>query len=421
VRGTNNKEHVLENLCKGILRAKYGLCVNKDGTIRYDMTELPITHFKPSEIGTSVEKLKELGYEEDIYGRKLVSDEQIVELKPQDIIIPKEKYTDEPADLIMFRISKFIDELLEKFYKLKPFYNLKSPEELVGHLVIGLAPHTSAGIVCRIIGFSRMQAILAHPLCHAAMRRDCDGDETSIILLMDGFLNFSRQYLPDKRGGRTMDSPLVLTQTIVSSEVDDMVYKLDVVSNYPLELYNAALNYKMPSEVNVETLGKRLGTYKQYEGFLFTHPTANINSGILCSSYKTLPTMEEKIKGQMKIAELLRAVDSTMVAELIIEKHLLKDLRGNLRKFSRQQFRCVKCNKKYRRMPFAGKCECGGRIIFTISEGSIIKYLEPALSIAEKYNVSTYLKQSLELTKNMIESVFGKEKEKQQNLGRWFG
>ncbi|MGB9748332.1 MAG: DNA polymerase II large subunit [Candidatus Woesearchaeota archaeon] len=421
VRGTNNKDHVLENLCKGILRAKYGLCVNKDGTVRYDMTELPITHFKPSEIGTSVEKLKELGYEEDIYGRKLVSEEQIIELKPQDIIIPKERYTDEPADIIMFKVSKLIDELLEKFYKLKPFYNLKSPEELVGQLVIGLAPHTSAGIVCRIIGFSKIQAILAHPLCHAAMRRDCDGDETSIILLMDGFINFSRQYLPDKRGGRTMDSPLVLTETIVPSEVDDMVYKMDVTSNYPLELYNAAQNYKMPNEVNVETLGKRLGTYKQYEGFLFTHPTSNINLGTLCSSYKTLPTMEEKIKGQMKIAELLRAVDSAKVAELVIEKHLLKDLRGNLRKFSRQQFRCVKCNKKYRRMPFAGKCDCGGRIIFTISEGSIIKYLEPALSIAEKYNVSTYLKQSLELTKNMIESVFGKEKEKQQNLKRWFG
>ncbi|MEM2121111.1 MAG: DNA polymerase II large subunit [Candidatus Woesearchaeota archaeon] len=421
VRGTNNKDHVMENLCKGILRAKYGLCVNKDGTIRYDMTELPITHFKPIEIGTPVEKLRELGYEKDIYGRKLVSEEQILELKPQDIIIPKEKYTDEPADIILFKVSKFIDELLEKFYKLKPFYNLNSPQDLVGHLVIGLAPHTSAGIVCRIIGFSKIQAILAHPLCHAAMRRDCDGDETSIMLLMDGFLNFSRQFLPDKRGSRTMDSPLVLTEIIVPSEVDDMVYKMDVVESYPLELYYESYNYKMPNEVNVETLGKRLRTEKQYEGFSFTHPTTNINLGTLCSSYKTLPTMEEKIKGQMKIAEMLRAVDSGKVAELVIEKHLLKDLRGNLRKFSRQQFRCVKCNKKFRRIPFTGKCDCGGRIIFTISEGSIIKYLEPALSIAEKYDVSPYIKQSLELTKSMIESVFGKEKDKQQSLGRWFG
>ena len=34
--------------------------VNKDGTTRYDMTELSMTHFRPKEIGTPVKKLKEL-------------------------------------------------------------------------------------------------------------------------------------------------------------------------------------------------------------------------------------------------------------------------------------------------------------------------------------------------------------------------
>ena len=42
--------------------AIYILFLNKDGTVRYDMTEMPMTHFKPVEIGTSVERLKELGY-----------------------------------------------------------------------------------------------------------------------------------------------------------------------------------------------------------------------------------------------------------------------------------------------------------------------------------------------------------------------
>ena len=421
VRGTSNKDHIPENLCKGILRAKYGLTVNKDGTIRFDMTELPITHFKPSEISVSVKKLRELGYTKDIYGKELTSEEQILELKPQDIIIPKSHFVAESADSVLIRVSQFIDELLEKFYNLKPYYNLKTREDLIGRLVIGLAPHTSAGIVGRIIGFSDAQALFAHPLFHAAMRRDCDGDETSIILLLDALINFSRQYLPDKRGSRTMDSPLVLTKIIIPSEVDDMVYKLDVGDSYPLEFYEAALNYKQPSEVEIDVLGKRLGTEKQYEGMMFTHNITNINKGVLCSSYKTFPTMEEKLKGQMKLAELLRAVDESKVASLVIEKHLLRDTRGNLRKFSKQQFRCVNCNKKYRRVPLSGKCSCGGRIIFTVSEGSVVKYLEPALSLAEKYNVSTYLKQSLQITKRMIESIFGKEKEKQENLGKWFG
>ncbi|MEM4366282.1 MAG: DNA polymerase II large subunit, partial [Candidatus Woesearchaeota archaeon] len=45
VRGTSNEKHFVEHLAKGILRAKWSLTVNKDGTIRYDASELPITHF----------------------------------------------------------------------------------------------------------------------------------------------------------------------------------------------------------------------------------------------------------------------------------------------------------------------------------------------------------------------------------------
>jgi DNA polymerase II large subunit len=96
----------------------------------------------------------------------------------------------------------------------------------------------------------------------------------------------------------------------------------------------------------------------------------------------------------------------------------MRDLRGNLRKFCEQEFRCVACNSKYRRPPLSGKCEkCSGKIIFTISYGSIVKYLEPATELSEKYNVPPYIKQSLLLTRRYIESIFGKETEKQKGLG----
>jgi DNA polymerase II large subunit len=154
----------------------------------------------------------------------------------------------------------------------------------------------------------------------------------------------------------------------------------------------------------------------------FTHDTENINAGVLCSAYKTLPSMQDKLLEQMKLAEKLRAVDESDVARLVIEKHFIRDIKGNLRKFSQQEFRCVNCNEKYRRPPLLGKCTaCGGKIIFTISEGSIIKYLEPSISLANKYELPNFLKQSLELTKRRIEGVFGKEKEKQEGLGKWFG
>ncbi|MFH1848777.1 MAG: DNA polymerase II large subunit [archaeon] len=423
VRGTSNKDHIPEHLLKGFLRAKHNIFVNKDGTTRYDMSELPLTHFRPKEIGTPVETLRLLGYVRDTHGKELERADQVLELKPQDVVLPNcANSADETAGQVLQRVANFVDELLVKLYGIKPFYNMSSEQDLVGCLVIGLAPHISAGTVGRIIGFSSTQGCYAHPLWHAALRRDCDGDECCVMLLMDALLNFSRQYLPDKRGSRTMDSPLVLTSRLVPSEVDDMVHGMDVVWKYPLKFYEAAVECRGTHDVSIEQLKKRLGTEGQYEGMGYTHEVSDINQGVTCSAYKTLPSMQEKLMGQMEIAERIRAVDQDDVARLVIEKHLLKDTKGNLRKFSMQQFRCVGCNQKFRRPPLLGKCtSCGGKIIFTVSEGSVVKYLEPSISLACKYNVSAYLKQSLELTKRRIEGVFGKEKERQEGLGKWFG
>ena len=424
IRGTSNKDHLVEHLAKGILRAKHNLYVNKDGTTRYDCTELPLTHFKPKEINTSLEKLKWLGYHHDIYGEELTDTDQLLELKPQDIILPGFDSLDESAPQVLMRVAQFIDNLLINFYGLEPFYNLMKEEDLVGHLVVGLAPHISAGLVGRIIGFSETQGLLTHPMYHAGLRRDCDGDECAVMLLIDALLNFSRQYLPEKRGAKTMDAPLVLTATLNPAEIDDQVHGMDVVWRYPLELYEAALEMKKPWEVRsgpalkkVEQLADRLGTPLQYEGFGFTHPVDNFNKGVHCSVYKTKPSMEEKLLGQMEIARKVRAVDMDDVARLVIQKHFLKDIKGNLRKFSMQQFRCGKCNEKYRRPPLSGKCtHCGHKLLFTITEGSIVKYLAPSLLLAERYDFSPYLKQNLELLQFNIDKIFGKEKDKQVAL-----
>ncbi len=422
VRGTSNREHIPEHIAKGLLRAKHEIAVNKDGTTRYDMTQLPITHFKPKEISTSIERLKQLGYDKDILGKPLENAEQVLELKPQDVILPDcDASPDEKITSVLMRIANFIDDELTNIYGLKPFYSIQKPDDLTGHLIVALAPHTSAGIVCRIIGFSKTQGFFAHPYIHSATRRDCDGDEACAILLMDAFLNFSKKYLPNTRGS-TMDAPLVLTSVLTPAEVDDMVFDLDIVWRYPLELYEAALQFKMPWEIKIKQVKSVLNKPDQYEGFGFTHDVSDMNETIRCSAYKTLPSMEDKLKGQMELAEKLRAVDMSDVARLVIEKHFLKDTKGNLRKFGMQEFRCVNCNEKFRRPPLVGKCTaCGGKILFTISEGSVVKYLEPTISLAKKYNVSGYLQQAIELLQVRIEGVFGKEKEKQTGLGAWFG
>jgi len=422
VKGTSNKEHIPEHLIKGFIRAKHDIYVNKDGTTRYDMSEAPISAFKPKEIGTSIENLRAIGYTEDMDGNKLESDNQVVELLPQDLILPAgENALEEQADDVMFKTGNFVDELMKSLYKEKKFYNFKSKEDLIGSLIICLAPHISCGTVGRVIGFSKNQVMLAHPMMHAAMRRDCDGDEACFIMLMDAFLNFSRNYLPDRRGTRTMDAPLVLSTKIIPSEVDDQVHGVDVAKEYPLELYEAGEELKMPWDVKVEQLKDRLDTEKQYEDFFFTHPVENINTGPKVSAYKVLPSMQEKLDGQMALARKIRAVNESNVATMVIQKHFLRDIKGNLRKFSLQQFRCIQCNTKYPRPPLIGKCsKCGGRLIFTISEGSVIKYLGASMELAEKYNVPDYLKQTLELTQGRVDSVFGKEKEIQAGLSTFF-
>ena len=123
----------------------------------------------------------------------------------------------------------------------------------------------------------------------------------------------------------------------------------------------------------------------------------------------------------MELVEKIRAVDTSDTARLIIERHFMRDLRGNLRKFSQQDFRCVSCNHIMRRPPLNGVCPiCRGKIIFTIHEGGIKKYLEPALDLAKKYNLSHYLQQNLTLVKGYIDSIFGKELEKQMGLKDYF-
>lgn len=420
VRGTSNSEHLPEHLLKGVFRAKYNIHVYKDGTTRFDMTQLPITHFKPKEIGTSIDRLKTLGYTQDVDGNILCEDTQILELKPQDILLPACESAPEPgADKVITNIANYVDDLLVSLYNQQPYYNIKHPHDLVGHLTIVLAPHTSAGMIGRIIGFTKTQGLFAHPLMHAATRRDCDGDEACVLLLMDAFLNFSKKFLPENRGG-TMDTPLVLTSLLNPKEVDDMAFDLDIGWEYPLELYEAAEQYHMPWDVKLPLLKDHLGKAQQYEGMGFTHDIDDINSTVRCSAYKTLPSMQEKLVGQMAIAERVRAVETKDVATLVIEKHFLKDTKGNLRKFSMQEFRCVTCNEKYRRPPLLGKCvKCNGRILFTIAEGSVIKYLGPTIELANTYNVSEYLKQTIKLLQTRVDEVFGKDKEKQTGLGTW--
>ena len=583
VKGVISREKTVEAMEKGILRAKQNIFVFKDGTTRFDMIDLPLTHIRPDEIRVSVEQMRALGYMKDTKGYELQNGSQVVEMHPQDLLV-----SDSCAEY-MVSVAKFMDELLVKCYGLEPFYNIAKPADLVGHLVIGLAPHTSAGVLARIIGFTRANVGYAHPFFHAAKRRNCffgdteieaydgrtwtkypirkfvmenfdlsrpgidrlgtyysdparpyytrtvdtsgqihlrkitsvsihrapahlirfvttrgkelvvtpdhamlcwdmsylrkikamelkpgdavpvfegscvisdtiklaepvpapeervycltvaddhtlvangiftgqcDGDEDCIMLLLDGLINFSRSFLPQNRGG-SMDAPLVLTSRIDPAEIDKEALNVDVCEKYPIELYTGALTFIEPKTIAglIDRVERRLGTPAQLEGFQFTHDTSDISAGPLESMYTQMKTMTDKLEAELVLAEKIRAVDADDVAERVLNTHFIRDLMGNLSAFSKQKFRCTKCNTSYRRMPLAGKCTkfrgkgiCNGPIIPTVHEGSVKKYLEMSREICRKYKISEYTKQRVEVIDLAITSTFGEEKHEQLGL-----
>ncbi|MGA1848828.1 MAG: DNA polymerase II large subunit [Thermoplasmatota archaeon] len=412
VKGLISKEKVPERIEKGILRAKHGVYVFRDGTIRYDMTDITMTHFRPCEVGAPLEKLKEIGYTTDIDGMELTDPEQVLELRVQDIVI------NENAGDYLMKVANFVDDELRFLYGEGAYYNAEKREDLIGALAIGLAPHTSAGVLCRIVGFTKALGCMGHPYYHAAKRRNCDGDEDAVMLLMEGLLNFSRKFLPEKRGGQ-MDAPLVLSMRLDPSEVDKEAHNVDVCSRYPLDFYLATTRNEKVNDYwmrRLDTVKSRLGTERQFEGFRFSQDTCDLNFSPRISAYKTIGVTEEKINSQLALAKKLRAVDEDDVAERVLTTHLLPDLIGNLRSFSQQSFRCTKCGTKYRRITLSGKCtkwlstpnphRCNNKLILTVSEGSVKKYLGIAQRIAREYRVSNYLKQRIDIMSKSIEAMF---------------
>ncbi len=418
VRGLISRERVIEPLEKGLLRAKYNIFVFRDGTIRYDMIDLPLTDFRPAEAGVSVAKLRSIGYLKDMDGAELTDANQLVELHPQDIMVSVD------CGEYLVNVANYIDELLVHVYGQEAYYHVECMEDLVGQLVMGLAPHTSAGVLARIAGFTKAKAGYAHPYYHAAKRRNCDGDEDCVMLLMDGLLNFSRSFLPSTRGG-TMDAPLVLTTTLNPKEVDKETLNVDVMRRYPLSVYEACLTFTPPKNVVkfIDNVEKRVETPGQFEGFYFTHDTTDISEGPLDTMY-TNPILKgtgDKIKAELELADRIRAVDTNDLAERILNSHLMPDMIGNLRSFSKQSFRCPKCKTSYRRIPVSGKCnKCGGPVKATMHKGNVTKYLEISKYMAEHYSLSAYINQRIQVTEMNINSTFGEEEKTQMDLSDFF-
>ena len=409
VKGLTSPGKVPEPIEKGILRASHSVSVYQDGTARFDLTDLPLTHFRPAEISTDLTTLARLGYDHDWTGAPLVDPSQLVELRPQDVIVARS------CGEYLTRLAQFVDDELVRLYNLDPFYRAERPEALVGAVVVALAPHTSGGVAGRLIGYTDAEACFASPVFHAAKRRNCDGDEDSVTLLLDALLNFSRSYLPESRGA-LMDKPLVLTTRLEATEVDKEAHNVDVSARYPLALYRAAALGRPAKEVEplLDLVGHRLGSSRSLSGYGFSHDTSHVAGGPVRSAYRDGRSMSDMVERSVVLATQIRAVDVAEAVTLVLNAHFLPDVMGNLKSFATQRFRCKECGTSYRRPPLSGRCSaerpgggrCDGDLLSTVYEASVRKYLPLSQRLSEIDGITPYVRQRIQILADSVATLF---------------
>ena len=382
---------IFEVFEKIFLRSKYGLPCFKDGTIKYNASNMALTHFKPDQIGTSVEKLKKLGYLFDINGKPLETGNQILQLKTQDVIMPTKSMQK------IFLISKFIDELVVKYYGLSAPYNYAIQSDVIGHLVVAQAPHTATGVVGRIIGHTTTNTIMATPIFHAAKRRNCDGDEDGAMDLLDCLLNYSISYLP-KSNGMMMNVPIFIIPKINPRQIDKEAYNVEIVKQYPAEFYQG----------NFAGSIKLIGTNKKYsESYGYSYETNMISLGHTRNYYKDGASMADKVIKEIEIMNNIRGIDVTQIVEKIISTHMLPDIIGCARSYLKQEFKCRSCDISYRTMLFGGVCDiCKEPLRVKLYPNSVRKYEKLIKAYAKKYAISPYLKERVMHAISEIDRLF---------------
>lgn len=291
----------VERIEKAILRQRHNLKCAIDATIKINVKNSPLTHFKPSQFGIQISKIIELGYVKDIQERPLESSEQILRIKPNDIII-SHKTADE-----LRRVADYIDELLNKLYELPPYYNIKNLEDLIGHIIVSIAPTGNTGIIGRIIGFSDSEVCFADPAWHATRDQRAEGTTSFVMLMLDVLLNYSTSFLSATKV-KTYGTPDAI---ILKSTLYDEKYSFSFWSN--------VVNVAQPQDLsNIEFL--------------------------------------DLLNFQLELFDKSITFESDKEPRNLVIMQLLPDLHKQIKAFGTQKFRCINCNKQYRRPPLKGTC-----------------------------------------------------------------
>jgi len=142
---------------------------------------------------------------------------------------------------------------------------------------------------------------------------------------------------------------------------------------------------------------------------------------------------------QFELGNVIRAVDNEIQAGKLINRHLIRDMRGNLRAYGQQKTRCTKCGASYRRVPIAGKCInvikkdaenpltgevedliCNHKLILTVHQGSVQKYDGLIAQIIEQYGCDDYTDNLYQLVSSWVADTFSSDEETEQRRLDYF-
>lgn len=380
----NSKNRIPEHIVKGILRAKHEIFVYKDGTTRFDQTNASLTHFTPKEIHTSLKKLYRLGYFHDIIGENLTREDQLIEIYPYDIVISK------AAGEYLVKLSKFVDDELNFLYGLSPYYRIKSLDDLIGSLIVGLSPFSMVAILGRIIGFTENNVAYAHPLWHLLKTRNCNGDIDSITLVLDVLLNFSSEFIPAARGGG-MDVPSIINSPNKWEDLSFYANNSSISMN--LLFYQTLNDNPLEEELlsyNLSYLTPSLSPF---------HTIDNISWYSFENRFRESKIVS-KIETELRVLGRIRGVKEGEFVDNILENDFLPKITSSINRFFLQPVRCNTCNTTLRRVPLTNCPVCHRQTLgLTLSKGWVLRYLQIINQLNNKYNsdISEYCQSWVEL------------------------
>lgn len=394
-----------ENFIKGVLRSYYGLNVYRDGSSRVSATNMILTHFKPSEINTSIEELKKLGYLLDFEGNKLESNEQLIELRENDIIINR------TIAEYLLKVSQFVDNELKSLYNSKRYYRCKNIDDLKGNLIISTSKKNSFGIIGRIIGFCDAKVCYANPLWHSSKNTGVDGSEDSIILFGDALLNCSTKHL-SPTPGTLLDFPLFVSINVDYFDIIPELKNIMNMKNLPLLFFSLLETTHQDSLQAIDTIESTYWCKTSelaYQNIGFNQKVTNVDmishANIVSGSKSKL----DRIKKQLNLAKNLRGLSYDLIAEKTLAIILNEETQKSLSQYLNQTFSCNKCQKKYERPPIAGKClQCNSE--------TIVMTNNPEKRLNEFFNNFNNIKNTSDVSKEIFDylisqrnSIFGKK------------